>query len=69
MRRARPGMASADLGKRLHSEHDHVRSASIPLNLALAFLAGILGARITLLADVELRWWLAWFFLGSVVLF
>ena len=47
-------MASADLGKRFHLEHGRVRSASISLGSAIAFPAGILGARVTLLADVEL---------------
>ena len=47
-------MATADLGKRFHMEHGRVRSASIPLEYSLAFPVGILGARITLLADVEL---------------
>lgn len=44
-------MASAGLGKRFHQEHACVRSASFPLGLVLAFPAGILGARITLLAE------------------
>ena len=47
-------MATADLGKRFHMEHGRVRSASISLGSLLAFPVGILGARITLLADVEL---------------
>lgn len=47
-------MATAVLGKRFHLEHGRVRSASISLGSSLAFPVGVLGARITLLADVEL---------------
>ena len=47
-------MASASLGNGFHQEHDHVRSASISLGSAAALLVGILGAGVTLLADLEL---------------